>query len=189
MSALKNPGWALTGLCLLMLATRFNHFGSVATLPDASLAVFFFGGIYLRKIKWFVILLLEAALIDFIAIEYAGVSSYCISPAYVFLIPTYGVMWASGFFCTHLNLLSTRGFVQSTGLLITATTIAFLISNISFYLFSGRFSDLVLTDYFTRVAPYYSPYLLSTLVYSSLIVMIHFGLRSFAAPIQHSNHS
>ena len=34
-------------LAALMAATRFNHFGSAVSLPDASYAVFFLGGLYL----------------------------------------------------------------------------------------------------------------------------------------------
>ena len=41
MSENKNSGWILIGLSLLMAATRFNHFGSLSTLPDASLAISF----------------------------------------------------------------------------------------------------------------------------------------------------
>ena len=36
-------------LATLMAATRFNHFGSAVSLPDASLAVFFLGGLYLSR--------------------------------------------------------------------------------------------------------------------------------------------
>ena len=34
---------------LVMIATRFNHFGDALHLPDASMALFFLGGLYLRK--------------------------------------------------------------------------------------------------------------------------------------------
>jgi hypothetical protein len=173
MSAIKNSGWILIGLCLLMAATRFDHFGSLSTLPDASLAVFFFGGLYLRNTPWFVLLLVEAALIDFVAINYGGVSDYCISPAYLFLIPTYGTLWLAGYMSTRFNLFSRNGLVLTTATLVVAVSLAFLISNSSFYLLSGRFADLNWVEYFNQVAKYYSPYLLTALMYASVIVIIH----------------
>ena len=79
-------------LIALMVATRFHHFGDVLHLPDASLAVFFFAGFYPKKM-FFAFLLALAALIDYLAIE-NGTSGWCVTPAYVFLIPTYAVMSA-----------------------------------------------------------------------------------------------
>jgi hypothetical protein len=38
-----------SALAALRAATRFHHFGSAMYLPDASLAVFFLGGLYLRR--------------------------------------------------------------------------------------------------------------------------------------------
>ncbi|MEI7994736.1 MAG: hypothetical protein WCH01_07515, partial [Methylococcaceae bacterium] len=84
-------------LIALMVMTRFHHFGDVLHLPDASLAVFFFAGFY-RKKALLGFLLALAALIDYVAIE-NGTSSWCFSPAYVFLIPTYAVMWFAGRYC------------------------------------------------------------------------------------------
>lgn len=173
MSAIKNSGWILIGLCLLMAATRFDHFGSLTTLPDASLAVFFFGGLYLRNTPWFALLLVEAALIDFVAINYGGVSDYCISPAYLFLIPTYGTVWLAGYLSTRFSLFSRNGLVLTATTLVVSVSLAFLISNSSFYLLSGRFADLNWIEYFNQVAKYYSPYLLTALMYASVIVIIH----------------
>jgi len=177
MSGVKYSGWILIGLCLLMAATRFDHFGSLTTLPDASLAIFFFGGLYLRNSPWFILLLAEGALIDFIAVQYGGVSNYCISPAYVFLIPTYGVLWVSGYFCNRYNVFSARGIITCGGILIAATSVAFLISNSSFYVYSGRFTDLTWLEYARKVVQYYPAYLLSTLIYASMAVLIYAARR------------
>ena len=61
-------------LIALMVLTRFEHFGSALHLPDASLAVFFFAGLY-RKKALLLFLLALAALIDMAAIQ-NGTSSY-----------------------------------------------------------------------------------------------------------------
>ena len=44
-------------LAVGMAATRFRHFGSAIHLPDASLAIFFLAGFYLRASVFFVVLL------------------------------------------------------------------------------------------------------------------------------------
>jgi hypothetical protein len=65
-------------------------------LADASLAVFYLAGIFTGGLASFAVLLTEAALLDYVAISQFQVSDYCISPAYIFLIPTYAVMFFAG---------------------------------------------------------------------------------------------
>jgi hypothetical protein len=79
-----------------MAATRSDHFAGELHLPDASAAVFFLAGVYLRPMWMLSALLVEAAFIDYLAIAVGGVSSFCISPAYGFLLPAYGALWLAG---------------------------------------------------------------------------------------------
>ena len=151
-------------LIALMVATRFHHFGDVLHLPDASLAVFFFAGFYRKKV-FFGFLLALAALIDYLAIE-NGTSGWCVTPAYVFLIPTYAVMWFAGRYCSTFKPMKMAELAKSAGLLALATSAAFAISNGSFYLFSGRYEDLSLGEYVVRVAQYYPFYVGSALIYT-----------------------
>lgn len=160
-------------LIVVMLLTRLHHFGDALHLPDASLAVFFFAGFYRNKI-FFAILVGLAAGIDHVAIA-NGTSGWCVSPAYVFLLPTYAVMWFAGRYSARLGkskLTETNTYLGILGLLILATSLAFLISNGSFYLFSGRYPDLSWLQYLERIAHYYPFYLSSTLIYS----IVGFGL-------------
>jgi hypothetical protein len=150
-------------LIALMVLTRFHHFGDVLHLPDASLAVFFFAGFY-RKKALFVFLLVMAGLIDTIAIA-NGTSSWCVSSAYVFLVPTYAVMWFGGRYCSAFKSLKMTELAMQFGVVTLATSAAFAISNGSFYLFSGRYTDLSWGQYFARVALYYPPYVSSALLY------------------------
>jgi hypothetical protein len=83
-------------LAVLIIATRGHHFASINSLPSASLAVFFLAGLYLRPTWVFPSLLALCAGLDFSAITYGGVSSFCVTPAYGFLLPAYGVMWLAG---------------------------------------------------------------------------------------------
>ena len=153
-------------LIALMTLTRFHHFGDVLHLPDATLAVFFFAGFY-RKKALFIFLLALAGLIDYIAIS-NGTSSWCVSPAYVFLIPTYAVMWFAGRYCSALKSLKPADLAMQFGVVALATSAAFIISNGSFYLFSGRYPDLSWGQYFSRVVQYYPPYVSAALLYAVL---------------------
>jgi hypothetical protein len=49
-----------------------------------------------------------------------------------------------------------------------ATSAAFAISNGSFYVLSGRYTDLSWGQYFARVAQYYPPYVSSAVLYMVL---------------------
>ena len=150
-------------LITLMVMTRFYHFGDVLHLPDASLAVFFFAGFY-RKKALLGFLLGLAALIDFIAIK-NGTSGWCVTPAYVFLIPTYATLWFAGRIAARFNTGKVSDLVKSLGLLILSASIAFVISNASFYVFSGKFDALAMADYVAEIQQYFMPYVGSTLVY------------------------
>ena len=156
----------------LMLATRFHHFGDSISLPDASLAAFFFAGFWVRGWKFFVLLLIEAGLIDYVAITQFNVSDYCVSPAYVFLIPTYASLWFAGYYCARYKTLKLTELMPQFGILFIATTVAFAISNGSFYLLSGKFPDLSWIEYTTRVTQYYPPYVTYTVVYAVVIFSI-----------------
>ena len=68
-------------LVAVMAATRFNHFGSPVSLPDASLAVFFLAGLYLSRAAWFPVFIVEAGLMDWVSIA-GGVSDWCVTAAY-----------------------------------------------------------------------------------------------------------
>ncbi len=162
----------------LMLATRVHHFGSAFSLPDASLAVFFFAGMYCNRAGFFALLLGLAAFIDYAAISHFGVSDFCVSKAYIALVPTYGVMWLAGHYSQTLTQTSAIELTRQCGLLIAAITFAFLISNGSFYLFSGRYPEPSLAVYLERAALYYPPYLIAPLMYSAVIFA---GLKLIAA--------
>ena len=99
-------------LAALMAATRFHHFGSAFHLPDASLAVFFLGGLYLRRTAAFGAYIGLAALLDYVAIVHGGVSDWCVTPAYAFLLPTYACLWWAGVWCSRHDRHGWRGYAR-----------------------------------------------------------------------------
>ncbi|WP_347988247.1 hypothetical protein [Methylomonas sp. AM2-LC] len=162
------PG--MFALMLLMAATRFHHFGTAFALPDASLAVFFLAAFWLGGRFFFAALLLEAGVIDYLAITQLGVSDYCVSPAYVFLIPTYAAMWLGGQYSRQFKAWSISNALKQCLVLMGSTSVAFMISNGSFYLLSGRFAELSVAEYFQRVGQYYPSYLGGALLYGVMII-------------------
>lgn len=161
--------WAMLALMLLMAITRFHHFGTAFSLPDASLAVFFLAGLGLSGRYFFIALLVEAGLIDYFAISQLAVSDYCISPAYVFLIPTYVVMWFGGKLCSNMQNVQITNLIKQFSLLVFCTLVAFFISNTSFFLISDQVMEMTWQHYMQTVRHYLPAYLISTLLYVTVI--------------------
>ncbi len=143
-------------LAALMAATRFRPVGSAVGLHDASLAVFFLSGFYLRSM-FFPLFFAEAALIDYAAFM-GGQSDWCFTPAYLFLIPTYATLWWAGRGYARRYRPIWRTLLPLALALFFSASLAFLISNVSFYLLSGYFGEMGFGQYAAGVAQYYPPY-------------------------------
>jgi len=165
-------------LVLLMAMTRGSHFGSSINLPDATLAIFLVAGFMLPRytlvaLAAFIVLLLAAGGIDYYAITYQGVSDYCVSPAYWFLIPTYATMWLGGRWFASQQKNSWKSLALFGGVSWLTSSIAFLISNSAFYMLSGRFTEMSIAEYAARVAKYYPSYVSGSLMYLALAAVIY----------------
>jgi hypothetical protein len=66
-------------ISFLMLITRAHHVTTVYALPDASLALFLIGGIYLNSIRFFIALFLLALFIDFGASALDPKLAFCLT--------------------------------------------------------------------------------------------------------------
>jgi hypothetical protein len=73
---------------------------------------------------------------------------------------------------------SVRGLGLFAAASVASTSAAFLISNGSFYLFSGRYADVSVAEYVARVAKYYPPYLGYSLMYLAIAVVVHLAVTS-----------
>ena len=160
-------------LAVVMAATRWHHFGSAFSLPDASLAVFFLAGFYLRPPLFFAGFLAGAALIDYLAVTVGGVSDFCISPAYGFLIPAYASVWFAGRWYASRHQQAWSTLLSLGGALLLSVSAAFLISDGSFYLLSGRFPDVSAAEYFTQAIRHFPPYALHAALYVLLAAVAH----------------
>jgi hypothetical protein len=175
MEQLKNNQQLIIAACLilLMLVTRYHHFGSVLHLADASWAIFFAGGFYLRSMKLFGAFLAAAAGIDYFAITQGGVSNYCISPAYGFLAPAYAALWLGGRSYQRYYRFKWPSLFPLAATTIISVSVCFLISNGAFYMLSGKFSDSNLTEYISRVMLFYPLYLKTTIGYIAALGVVH----------------
>lgn len=161
--------WIVAALMSLMALTRFNHFGSSAMLPDASYAVFFLGGLFLGRLRngfaILTLLLVEAAIVDYFATTFLGVSAWCVTPAYGFLAFSYAGLWYVARWYAPRHDLSVQGLLGLFAAAITASSLAFVVANVSFYMLAGYFGNMSAAEYATRVAQYYGSYVEVALFY------------------------
>jgi hypothetical protein len=160
-------------LMLLLVSTRPHTFGMITHLPNASVAIFFAAGFYLRKYILFWLFFAVVMLLDYLSITVGGVSSFCVSPAYWFMIPAYAINWEAGKLFKRYYSFSFRSLFILCGLAFFASSLAFVITNGSFYLISGRYADQNWAEYFMRFKMYYPYYVASACAYIGTISCIH----------------
>jgi len=161
------------GLALLMLATRGHHFASLENLPSASWSVFFLAGFYLRS-KWvFPALMVEAVLLDFIAVGFQGVSDFCVSAAYPMLLPAYGALWLGGQWFARRYRPQLSSLLPLVLSVLVASSLCQLISSGSFYFFSGRFTDPTLAEFGQRLLRYGPGSLQAMAFYIGTAALLH----------------
>ncbi len=141
-------------LLALMLGTRFHHLGSALHLPDASMAVFFLGGLFLRRHLGFLAYLGMAVAVDYLAITGRGLGffqHYCVTPSYAFLLLAYAALWYGGRWVAPRLAPEWRALAATLAVAALAASVSFLISNGAFYWFGGRYADPNLAEYLSRL--------------------------------------
>ena len=171
MTSTAQRAFVLSVLVLLMAATRVNHF---AAIPDASWAVFFIGGFYLRQwTRWaFPLLMALAVLVDWIVIRHSGLDfwqHYCVSPGYWMLLPAYFAMWSGG-------MLLRGGYHGATWvalgkgalLLVAAVAVCHLFAQGGFYWTSDSVAAPTVDGWAKNYGDWFLPYLRTAAVYVGL---------------------
>ena len=166
-------------LILLMAVTRGHHFASIDHLPSASWAVFFLAGIYLKPLWSFPLLILEAFLLDFAAITFGGVSSFCVTPTYIMLVPAYASMWLAGCWYAKRHQEQWSSLPVLVGSLILGTVVCQVISSGSFYFYSGRFTDPTMTEMVNRLIKYTPSQFEAVFFYVGCAIAVHLFLSWF----------
>ena len=167
----------LFSLLALIFITRASHFGNASLLPDASIACFFLLGALNARIRWMLLAILIAVAIDLIVTRLMIVSDYCMSPGYWGLIPIYGMVWWLGrrihnLQGSHLKTYLAHGWI--------ATTLAFILSNAVWYVFSDKVNMMNVSDFSFAVAKYYLPYTGFTMFYLAAC----YAVMQFAASLK-----
>ncbi len=146
------PPWLTPLLAVVMIATRFKHFGDVVHLPDASMALFFLGGLWVRRHLAFIGLLVLAVVIDEVSVHYLGISDFCMTPAYAFLPLAYAVLWYAGRLYASVDAgHAARYLVGAFAVALVAASLSFAISNGSFYWLGGRYAQPHTSEYLARL--------------------------------------
>lgn len=180
-------------LALAMAVTRIHHFD---VLPDASWAIFFLAGFWLRgSARWaFPLLMAEAVLVDFVVITQQGMnfwSQYCVSPAYWFLIAAYGALWLGGSWLARHQLglrMPTLGLAVLA--LLVSEGVCYLISNGSFYWISANVpAPRNFGAWFVNLGDWYLPFLEVTALYVGLGAVLHVLVTQLSRTLQHTGHT
>ncbi|MEN9788161.1 MAG: hypothetical protein RLZZ473_225 [Pseudomonadota bacterium] len=150
--------WLTAGsLAAIMAVTRIGHFGEAGGLPDASWAVFFLGGLWLRDSRLFPGFFALGWVADMIAFS-LGTPTNCYSIAYLFLIPAYGSLWMAG-------RLASERLPQQVAAVVLGAASAFFFANLGMLWLAPSAQGLSTMQFASAVAGYFPGYLLTMSVY------------------------
>ncbi len=178
-------------LVLLLIGTRGHHFATLYDLPGASWAVFFLAGVYLR-LRWALPGLLALTwVLDFVAYTWGGVSGFCLTPAYVFLLRAYGALWLTGCWYAGQYRFEWRTLLPLAGAMLVGAVICELFSSGGFYFFSGRFAETSFLEFGGRLQSYFPGSLQSVTFYVGIAAVVHmlFGLASRVIPVRNTTEA
>ncbi|UJS24489.1 hypothetical protein [Thiothrix winogradskyi] len=177
--------WLVSGILLLAIIVTRAHVTD--HLLDASWAVFFLAGFYLRNALTFGVFMATAVAIDYVAITKFGVSDFCVSQAYVALIPAYGALFVAGrWFAGQYQgeTLATLGKLMLA--VVVGFAVAQLISSGSFYFFSGKFAEVSLVEFGNRLVKYSPNSLYTMSLYITVGAFVHVAVSMLNRQFVHS---
>lgn len=160
-------------LALTMILTRPHNFSSLHHLPGTSWAVFFLAGIFLSQFRWFIIFGALAAAIDYVFITWFGVSSFCVTPAYVMLLPCFAALWLGGRWYArghHDRLVSLARLAVAV---LVSAFVAELFSSGGFYFLGGRFVDPTVAEFIPRLVQYFPGGLAAMALYVAVAALMY----------------
>jgi hypothetical protein len=171
--------WAI--LALLLVSTRFGHFGHGLEWIDAAWAVFLLGGALLRGAPALLGLVALAGAVDVVA-SALGVSAECMSLGYLSLLPTYATLWWAGRLGGAGDMRKLPRIAMAT---VLGSVAAFAITNAGHFAFSPDVATMPLRTYVLAVFPYLPSYVVVALAYT---LMGHVVVQT-AAALRHIGRS
>ncbi len=160
-------------LVSLMILTRSHHFASTHNLADASWVIFFLAGVYLPSTWPLLGLFALSWWLDFAATNWGGVSDYCLTPAYVFLLPAYASLWLSGRWYTQRYQFASSTLIPLSISVIVGLILCGLFSSGGFYFFSGHITETNLNEFGDQLIKYLPLYIETFVFYLGVAVLIH----------------
>lgn len=166
----------LAVLALVMAVTRLHHFNAV---PDASWAVFFVAGFYLRRwTAWaFPALMLLSVAVDYAVISASGLDfmkHYCVSIGYWALIPAHFAMWAGG---ALMNNVTARPVSQRLAALVVSVVVSVVVCHAfaqgGFYWLSPAVSRPDFAGWFKNYTDWLLPYMGVAAAYIGTATLLH----------------
>lgn len=166
----------LTALAIAMAMTRIHHFGAI---PDASWAVFFVAGFYLREwIRWALPALMAlAVVVDILVVSAQGVNfwqHYCVSPAYWCLVPAHAALWAGGTWLrSRYRVAGWRELGQLAVALAVSVAACHLLAQGSFYWMSASVAEPTAAGWWQNYTDWLLPYLRIATLYVGAAAAAH----------------
>ena len=167
-------------LAVVMAVTRVHLSFLHHAVQDASWAIFFLAGFWLRgSARWaFPLLMLNAIAVDYVVITGQGLDfwgHYCVSAAYWFLVPSYFSLWLGGSWLAK-HQVGLR--LQTLGMAVVALTVSwaacYLLSNGSFYWLSDSVPlPRSMAAWSANLFDWYLPFLQTTALYVGLGAVLH----------------
>ena len=184
----------LTALVAVMAATRIHLSLLHHSVLDASWAIFFLAGFWLRGAgRWaFPLLMAEAVLVDYLVIHGQGIdfwSHYCMSEAYWFLIPSYFSLWLGGsWLAKHQVGMRLQTLAMAGASLLLSWAACYLISNGSFYWLSDSVPlPRSFDSWFVNLADWYLSFLGTTALYVVIGAVIHLLAVQMGRALNHAD--
>jgi hypothetical protein len=162
-------------LWALMIVTRSGHLGTAWQPPDASWAVLYIAGFYFgREWRWALpTLLFSAIAVDFIVIRDLGVSAYCVTVAYVFMLPAYSVLWLGGAWMHRAYRQDLADLARWVVSLAIAASLCFFLTDASFYWLGGRVPNPSLGGWWQNFTQRYPGFIGVPFAYGGIAALLH----------------
>lgn len=160
-------------LVSLMIITRSHHFAAIHYMADASWAIFFLAGVYLRSAWPLLGFFVLSWWLDFAATNWGGVSDYCLTPAYIFLLPAYASLWLAGRWYTKRHQFVPSTLMTLSISVIVGLTLCGLFSSGGFYFFSGHIAETSFNDFGDQFIKYFPLYIEVFVFYLGIAVVMH----------------
>jgi len=177
----------IAGFCALtalMVGTRSGHLGTAWSLPDATWPVLYLAGFYFGlQWRWALpFLLCTAVAVDFVVIRYAGVSSYCVTIAYAFMLPAYSLLWLGGVWLRRTYRHEPRDLVRCAVSFALAASLCFFVTHTSFYWLGGRVAQPSLAGWWAGVAHWYPDFIGVSFIYIGIAAVLQAAFARTARP-------